>query len=42
MKNKGHIEYTYKHRKVVMLLAQKYFKENKEFLEQIKYHKINT
>ena len=41
MKNMEHIEYTYKHRKVVMLLAQKYFKENKEILEQIKYHDLD-
>lgn len=41
MKNKEHIEYTYKHRKVVMLLAKKYFKENRELLEQIKYHDLD-
>ena len=41
MKNMEHIEYTYKHRKIVMLLARKYFKENKEILEQIKYHDLD-
>lgn len=41
MKNKKNIEYTYKHRKVVMLLAKKYFKNNKELLEQIKYHDLD-
>ena len=28
MKNFEHIKYTYKHRKIVMLLAEKYFKDN--------------
>ncbi len=41
MENKKNIEYTYKHRKVVMLLAKKYFKNNKELLEQIKYHDLD-
>lgn len=41
MKNMEHIEYTYKHRKIVMLLARKYFKENKEVLEQVKYHDLD-
>ena len=41
MKNKEHIEYTYKHRKVVMLLAQKYFSENTELLERIQYHDLD-
>jgi len=41
MKNKEHIEYTYKHRKIVILLAQKYFKDNKELLEQIEYHDLD-
>jgi len=41
MKNKEHIEYTYKHRKIVMLLAKKYFSENKELLEQIEYHDLD-
>lgn len=41
MKNREHIEYTYKHRKVVMLLAQKYFSDNKELLERIEYHDLD-
>lgn len=41
MKNKEYIKYTYKHRKVVMLLAKKYFKDNKELLEQVKYHDLD-
>lgn len=41
MKNKEYIEYTYKHRKIVMLLAKKYFKDNKELLEQIEYHDLD-
>ena len=41
MKNKEHIEYTYKHRKVVMLLAKKYFKDNHELLERIEYHDLD-
>ena len=28
MKNREYIEYTYKHRKVVTFLAEKYFKNN--------------
>ena len=30
MKNKDYIEYTYKHRKIVIYLAKKYFKKNKD------------
>ena len=30
MKNQEHIEYTYKHRKIVMYLANKYVKEETE------------
>ena len=41
MKNKEHIEYTYKHRKVVMLLAEKYFKHNEEILNRVKYHDLD-
>ena len=41
MKNKEYIEYTYKHRKIVMLLAKKYFKDNKELLEKIEYHDLD-
>ena len=41
MKNKEYIEYTYKHRKVVILLAKKYFKNNKELLERVKYHDLD-
>ena len=41
MKNKEHIEYTYKHRKVVMLLAKKYFNDNKELLERIEMHDLD-
>ena len=41
MKNKEYIEYTYKHRKVVMLLAEKYFKDNNELLEQVKFHDLD-
>ena len=33
MKNFEHIKYTYKHRKIVMLLAEKYFKDNQELLD---------
>ena len=29
MKNREYIEYTYKHRKIVIYLANKYVKENK-------------
>ncbi len=41
MKNIEHIKYTYKHRLIVMKLAEKYFKENKELLERMKYHDID-
>jgi len=41
MNNKEHIEYTYKHRKVVMLLAKKYFKDNIELLERIEFHDLD-
>ena len=41
MKNKEYIDYTYKHRKVVMLLAQKYFPNNKELLEQVELHDLD-
>lgn len=41
MKNREFIEYTYKHRKIVMLLANKYFKGNKEILEQVEYHDLD-
>ena len=36
MKNFEHIKYTYKHRKIVMRLAEKYFKDNSEVLEQVR------
>ena len=41
MKNKEHIEYTYKHRKVVMLLAKKYFSDNLELIERIELHDLD-
>lgn len=41
MKNKEHIEYTYKHRKVVMMLAKKYFSDNLELLERIEMHDLD-
>lgn len=41
MKNFEHIKYTYKHRKIVMRLAEKYFKDNNELLEQVKQHDLD-
>ena len=41
MNNIEHIKYTYKHRKIVMLLAQKYFSDNIDLLEQIQYHDLD-
>ena len=41
MKNKGYIEYTYKHRKIVIYLAKKYFKDNKELLEKVELHDLD-
>lgn len=41
MKNFEHIKYTYKHRKIVIRLAEKYFKDNNEVLEQVKSHDID-
>ena len=38
MKNFEHIKYTYKHRKIVMLLAEKYFKECCKSLENASEH----
>lgn len=40
MKNQEHIEYTYKHRKIVMYLANKYVKEE-AVLKQIQNHDID-
>ena len=41
MKNFEHIKYTFKHRKIVMLLAEKYFGNNQELLEQVKAHDLD-
>lgn len=41
MINKEYVVYTYRHRKIVMLLAEKYFNNNKELLEQIKHHDLD-
>ena len=41
MKNEEYIKYTYKHRKVVMMLAKKYFKGNDKLLERIEYHDLD-
>ena len=42
MKNQEYIEYTYLHRKVVMYLANKYIKKDKEkILKQIQYHDMD-
>lgn len=41
MRNKDYIEYTYKHRIVVKLLAEKYFGDNKELLEQVELHDLD-
>ena len=41
MKNFEHIKYTYKHRKIVMRLAEKYFNDNSEVLEQVKQHDLD-
>lgn len=41
MNNIEHIKYTYKHRKIVMLLAKKYFSDNIDLLEQIQYHDLD-
>lgn len=41
MKNEEYIKYTYIHRKVVIYLANKYFKDNKDLLEQIKFHDMD-
>ena len=40
MKNEEYIKYTYKHRKIVIYLAEKYIKEEME-LNQIKKHDID-
>lgn len=41
MKNFEHIKYTFKHRKIVMLIAEKYFGNNQELLEQVKAHDLD-
>ena len=42
MKNQEYIEYTYKHRKIVIYLANKYVKKDKEkVLKQIENHDID-
>lgn len=42
MKNQEYIEYTYLHRKVVIYLANKYIKRDKEkILKQIQYHDMD-
>ena len=41
MKNFEHIKYTFKHRKIVMLLAEKYFGNNQELLDQVKAHDLD-
>ena len=41
MKNFEHIKYTFKHRRIVMLLAEKYFKDNSELLEQVRVHDLD-
>ena len=42
MKNQRYIEYTYRHKKIVNYLAEKYIKNNKEKkLTQIKEHDMD-
>ena len=41
MNNKDYIEYTYKHRKIVIYLANKYYKDNKELLDKVKLHDLD-
>ena len=41
MKNKEYIEYTYKHRKIVIYLAKKYFKKNKDLLKKVELHDLD-
>lgn len=41
MRNRDYIDYTYKHRIVVKLLAEKYFPNNVELLEQVELHDLD-
>ena len=41
MKNFDKLLYTYKHRKLLAFLAQKYDKDNKELLERLKIHDLD-
>ena len=41
MKNKDYIEYTYKHRKIVIYLAKKYYKKNKDLLKKVELHDLD-
>ena len=42
MKNQEHIEYTYKHRKIVMYLANKYVKEEEKPTINTKHNNKNS
>lgn len=41
MKNLEYIKYTYKHRKIVIKLAEKYFSDNQELLDKVRYHDLD-
>ena len=41
MKNFEKLVYTYKHRKIVCFLAKKYYSNNEELLEKLKYHDLD-
>lgn len=41
MRNREYIDYTYKHRKVVKLLAEKYFGGNEDLLAQVELHDLD-
>ncbi|SRR5574344_1872136 len=42
MNNKDHIKYTYIHQQIIVFLAKKYIKENKEEIcEKLKYHDLD-
>ena len=41
MKNLEHIKYTYKHRKIVIKLGEKYFPDNQELMTKLRYHDLD-
>ena len=41
MRNFEKLVYTYKHRKILMFLAKKYFDNNNDLIERLKHHDMD-